>query len=173
MLGTFYLLDHLFNLKFRPKHYIFAIAITFAGILLSPLYFLYTQYDKILHFILPILFGSIVFHMVSKLNIEKKWKLTFVFFIIIGAIGLHEIGEYLLDSFFDLKLQGVFLRNLQGLEKYEILLDRNDDTMIDMSIGLLGAVSYIIFLVLRQNPPLKKKSIVKHSHPKRSILQHS
>ena len=112
--------------------------------MLSPLYYIYSGYDKVLHSILPIMFASIVFHMLSKLKIDLKWKLIFVFFIVIGVVGLHEVGEYWLDWFFDLKLQGVFLRDLQSLEKYKILLDRIDDTMIDMFFGVLGAAVYIL-----------------------------
>ncbi|RZD30737.1 hypothetical protein CXT76_01780, partial [Candidatus Parvarchaeota archaeon] len=93
------------------------------------MYFLYPQYDKFQHLIQPILFSSIIFFMISKLKLELKWKLTFTFFIMVGLLSIFELGEYILDYFFNLKLQGVFLRNLQGLEKYNILMDRNDDTM--------------------------------------------
>jgi len=77
------------------------------------------------------------------LKLKLKWQLFFVFFVVIGSLGIHEIGEYLLDYFFNLKLQGVFLRNLQGLEKYDVLLDRIDDTMIDMSLGIIGTFVYV------------------------------
>jgi len=145
-LVVFYLVDHFFNLDFKDRHYIFIIFIAVTGFLLSPLYFVYPQYDKIQHLILPILFASIVFHMVWKLKLPLKWKLVFVFFIVIGSLGAFEIGEYWLDYFFDLKLQGVFLRDLQGLEKYDILLDRIDDTMIDMGLGVIGSSIYCFYI---------------------------
>lgn len=145
LLVLFYAVDHFFDLDFKDRHYGYIMIIAISGFLLSPFYFIYPQYDKILHFVLPVLFGSIAFHMVDKLPLQRKWKLLFVFFIVIGVVGLHEIGEYFLDVFFDLKLQGVFLRNLQGLEKYDILLDRIDDTMIDMALGVLGAAVYVLF----------------------------
>lgn len=148
LLVLFYLTDHLFNLKFKPRHYAFIIFIALTSFLLSPLYYIYPNYDKILHLVLPILFASIAFHMVSYLELKLKWKLTFVFFVVLGVIGLHEIGEYLLDYFFNLNLQGVFLRDIQGLEKYNILMDRIDDTMIDMSLGVLGAAIYVLSLGL-------------------------
>ncbi len=112
--------------------------------MLSPLYYLYPNYDKILHLILPILFASIVYHMTKRLKLKPKWRLVFVFFVVMGVIGLHEIGEYLLDKIFDWRLQGVFIRNIHGLEKYELLMDPLDDTMIDMSLGVLGAGIYIV-----------------------------
>jgi len=143
LLIFFYLTDHLFNLQFKKKHYLFITLIAVTAFLFSPLYLIYPQYDKIQHFFLPILFASIVFHMVRRLNIEFKWQMVFVFFVVIGVIGLHEIGEYVLDVFFDLRLQGVFLRDLQGLEKYDLLLDRIDDTMMDMFLGVLGSATYV------------------------------
>ena len=144
----FYTFDHFFDVDFKERHYFFIILIAISSFLFSPLYYLYANYDKIQHLILPIMFASIASHMVSKLKLKRKWKLTFVFFIVIGIIGLHEIGEYLLDVFFDLKLQGVFLRDLQGLQKYDILLDRIDDTMIDMALGTLGAGLYTIYCLV-------------------------
>lgn len=142
----FYIVDHFFDIEFKDRHYGFILIIAVSGFLLSPFYYIYPSYDKVLHFILPLLFADISFHMVDKLDIKLRWKLTFVFFIVIGFVGLHEIGEYTLDWFFDLKLQGVFLRNLQSLEKYDILLDRIDDTMIDMILGVLGAAVYCLGL---------------------------
>jgi len=90
--------------------------------------------------------------MVSELKIELKWKMVFTFFIVLGSLGIFEIGEYLLDQFFDLKLQGVFLRSIQGLEKYDILIDRIDDTMIDMVFGVFGATIYAVstFILLKR-----------------------
>ena len=160
LLFLFYAVDHLFDVNFKERHYFFIIFIAVGASMLSPLYFIYPNYDKILHLILPIMFASIVFHMVSNLKMKLRWQLAFVFFVVLGFIGLHEIGEYWLDQFFDLKLQGVFLRNIQGLEKYDILLDRIDDTMIDMSIGVLGAAIYCLSIGFYH----KIKSKIKHTH---------
>lgn len=85
--------------------------------------------------------------MIAKLKLKLKWKLTFVFFTVIGFLALFEIGEYLLDIFFDLKLQGVFLQDIQGLQKFDILLDKIEDTMIDLVLGVLGILSYILFKI--------------------------
>jgi hypothetical protein len=93
--------------------------------------------------------------MISKLKLELKWKLTFTFFIMVGLLSIFELGEYILDYFFNLKLQGVFLRNLQGLEKYNILMDRNDDTMADLGLGIISSLIYVIIgLIFRKKEPL-------------------
>ncbi len=139
----FYTMDHLFDIKFKPRHYFFALFFAVFGALLSYLYFTYPQYDKIQHIIIPMMFGSIVFHMMVPLNLARKWKLVFVFFVVVAAVGLHELGEYTLDQFTDFKLQGVYLRDETGLEKYEVLQEKIDDTMIDMSFGTLGAAIYV------------------------------
>ncbi len=146
LLFVFYLIDHYFDLEFKEIHYLFIITIAISSFLLSPLYYTYPQYDKIQHIFQPIMFASIIFHLVNRLKLKPILKLTFLFFIVIGSLGMFEIGEYALDYFFDLKLQGVFLRNIQGLEKYDILLDRIDDTMIDLSLGVLGTLIYLVVI---------------------------
>jgi len=146
LIAVFYLADHLFDIEFKRIHYVFIIVIAISSFLLSPLYFIYPNYDKVQHLIQPILVSAIAFFMISRLKIRLRWKLTFTFFVVMGILGLHEIGEYLLDYFFDLKMQGVFLRNLQGLEKFDILQDRIDDTMIDMSLGVLGSLVYVLYV---------------------------
>ena len=156
----FYLIDHLFDADFSPVHYVFVVIIDVSSFLLSPLYYIYPNYDKIQHLVQPVLISFVVMHLVSRLKIRIRWKLAFVFFIVIGFIGLHEIGEYVLDYFFDLKLQGVFLRNLQGLEKYDILLDRLDDTMIDMTFGVAGTLIYLFIstiFILRKKFEIRRE----------------
>lgn len=148
VIGAFYVTDHLFDIRFRMYHYAFILIIAIASFLLSPLYFIYPSYDKIQHFAQPIMLCSLIMWLMRPLQIKTRWKLVFIFFISMGFVGLMEIGEYYLDYFFDLKLQGVFLRDLQGIEKYDILLDRIDDTMIDMALGVLGSLTYCIGIVI-------------------------
>lgn len=141
----FYFIDHFFDIRFNIKHYILIIIIAISSLLLSPLYYLYPNYDKVQHFVQPIFICVIVFFMVSKLKLDFKWKLTFTFFIVIGILGLFEIGEYALDHFFDLKLQGVYLRDLHGLDKLNLISDRIDDTMIDLILGVVGSLLFMIY----------------------------
>jgi hypothetical protein len=147
----FYIVDHVWDIRFGKRHYVYIVIIALASFLLSPLYFIYPNYDKIQHFIQPMLVFSITFHMVSKLKLELKWKLAFTFFIIVGILGLFEIGEYTLDHLFDMKLQGVYLRDFRGIEKFNLLVDPIDDTMIDMVFGVFGACLYggFIFIYMR------------------------
>lgn len=140
----FYTVDHFFNVRFKRRHYFYIILIAIFSFLLSPLYFLYPNYDKIQHFIQPMLTCSIIFYMVSKLHLELKWKIVFTFFIVAAILGLFEIGEFTLDSLFDLKLQGVFLRDIHGIEKFHLLMDPLKDTMTDMIFGVIGAGAYCI-----------------------------
>jgi hypothetical protein len=134
-----YAIDNLFKLDLKVHHYLMICGMILSGFLLSNFYYIYPNYDKILHFVQPALLFFIIFYLVSKLDLPYKWELTFTFFIVVALLGLFETGEYALDRLFDLKLQGVFLRGVQGLEKYNIILDRNADTMIDLSLGTLSA----------------------------------
>ena len=140
---AFYTVDLLFKIDFHLRHYIFIVIMVITGFLFSPGYYIYPNYDKILHFILPIMASSMVFFIIDKLNIRLKWKLLFTFSTIVGFLCLFELSEFWLDYFFDLKLQGVFLRGLQGLEKYKLILDPNTDTMIDLMLGTLGSITYV------------------------------
>lgn len=139
----FYFLDHTYDIRFKKRHYIYIFAIVILSFLASPLYFVYPQYDKIQHFIQPMLACSIIFMMINKLNLELKWKIVFTFFIVVAMLGLLEVGEFALDSLFNMKLQGVFLRDVGGLEKFNLLMDPLTDTMIDLVLGVIGTVIYL------------------------------
>ncbi len=141
---SFYVIDEILNLKFRKVHYIFILIIGIGSLFLSPLFFLIPNYDKPQHFFFPILLASMIFYLASKTKLNIRWRLAMVFFIVIGTIGLFEVGEYLGDLLFDLKLQGVFLKASFTSDDFIIIQSRIDDTMIDLLLGMAGTVSYII-----------------------------
>lgn len=147
----FYAIDHWFDIRFKHIHYVFIVIIAVASLLLSPLYFIYPQYDKIQHLAQPILLCSIIYHMVSHIKLELKWRLIFTFFIVISILGMFEMAEYTLDRLFDWKLQGVYLRDITGLNKFEVVSEPIDDTMIDLFFGVTGTCLYAVsvFLYLR------------------------
>jgi len=80
----------------------------------------------------------------------------FTFFIVIGSLSMFEILEYFVDYIFDLKLQGVFLENPAIEGGYQLILHRIDDTMIDMTLGIMGTLIYILSTALYIN---KKKRL--------------
>lgn len=139
---VFYVVDHWFDIRFKKHHYLFIILIGITSFLFSSLYYLNPNYDKLLHFFQPILITSIVFFMVNRLRIDLKWKLVFTFFIVVGLLGLFEMGEYTLDYLFDMKMQGVYIRDMAGLEKFNLVMNEIDDTMIDMFFGVFGTCFY-------------------------------
>lgn len=150
-----YLIDHLFDVRLELKHYIFILIIGVSTIMMSPLYFVYPTYDKLQHFIIPMLLCSIMFFMVNKLKLAMKWKLTFTVLSVVAFLGIFEILEYVLDSFFNWKLQGVYLRDITGLEKFNLLLDPLSDTIIDLSFGILGSSLYAIFGWIRHRRKMR------------------
>ena len=157
-LWVFYLFDHAFEEKFHLKHYFYVIIILIFGILLSPLYFLSSNYDKILHFSLPILGSILIFFVVDKQKISFQWKIVITFMFIVSILAFQEIGEFILDKIWDLKLQGVYLRDISGLEKYQLFLPLNDDTMIDMIFGITGGS---VFAIVKSLAHYYKKRISK------------
>ena len=144
-IGLFYVFDHYFDIKFRWYHYIFILLMIAAGLLLLPVHYQFTEFDKIQHLIMPIFMSSMVFHMVKRLDLELKWKLVFTFFITIGILGLWEMFEYTLDYFFDIKMQGVYIRDALGLEKLNLIMNPLDDTFFDLFLGTFGTCLYAIF----------------------------
>lgn len=153
----FYLIDHFFYVRFEFKHYIFVIIIAVSGILMSHLYFIHPNYDKIQHFANPILICSIVFFMVNRLKLALKWKITFTVLSVIALLGIFEILEYILDLFFNWKLQGVYLRDLSGLEKFNLLLNPLDDTMVDLAFGIFGCSIYALYAWIKYHKYHKMK----------------
>lgn len=142
---VFYMVDHFFDIRLKTLHYAFVIIIAISGLILSPLYYIYPNYDKIQHLIIPVMVYIIILHSLKKQTLKQKWKLVFAFFITVAILGLFEVGEYALDYLFDLKLQGVYIRDIQGLEKLNLVVERIDDTMIDLSLGILGTSIYSLF----------------------------
>lgn len=146
LLLLFYLADHLFDLDFERKHYFFIILIAVISFPLGWIYFLYLDFDKWMHFLMPIMISSIIFYMVSKLKIPLKWKLVFTFFIVVGILGIFEIGEYFLDTFFDFRLQGIYIYASQT--EYYLHQTKIDDTMMDMILGVAGSAVYLVYTAL-------------------------
>ncbi len=139
----FHFINYFFKLGFKTKHYLILILISTAGILFSPLYFISPDYDKILHFIIPVLLGVLVFFLINKTELKFSTKLMITFAFMISLLALFEIGEYSLDQIFSWKLQGVYLRDYTGITKLKIIQDKNDDTMIDLILGTIGSLIFI------------------------------
>lgn len=148
-LALFYIGDRIYGIHFKDRHYLFFIAIVCMGVLASPLYYIYPVYDKWQHFLMPVLVASMVYHMTDKLNLERKWKIWYTFYIVVAIVGLWELAEYSIDQFFDFKLQGVYARDDSGLIKTHAIQEPIDDTMLDMFLGVLGASVYGIYKGLR------------------------
>ncbi len=143
-LTLFYLADKIFSLEFKKHHYFILFFMATAGILLSPVYFIYPYYDKTLHFFFPFLGSFLIFYLINKLDIDFKTKVFFTFTIIITLITFEEIVEFILDTLFNLKLQGVFLgerilfENVP-IDRLIVVHDRITDTMLNLILGTIGA----------------------------------
>jgi len=138
----FYLADRSFEINFKKRHYLFIYIMAIVGISLSVLYFKLPYYDKIQHFFFPMMSASIAYFVIlKKLKLSKFWRLTFVFFVIVGSLSIFELLEYFLDILFNWKLQGVFLESPAGT--FTEVLGRLDDTMIDIGLGVLGVLIYV------------------------------
>ena len=93
---------------------------------------------------MPVIGSIIVFFIINKSKIEFKWKLLITLTSMVFILTILEIGEYLFDIFWDFKLQGVYLRDIAGLEKYDLVLGENDDTMVDLILGTVSSLFFIL-----------------------------
>ena len=145
----FKLADTSFDIHFNRRHYFFIIFMSVFAAFFSFLYFRVLYVDKFQHLFFPMMIGSVIYHMVKKLRLPVKYSLTFTFFIVIGISGIFEVIEYFLDFIFDWKLQGVYFLNNESQGGYQLILNKIDDTMIDIGLAIIGMGFYIgsIFLI--------------------------
>lgn len=140
----FYIMDLWLNLGFKIRHYAIFIATAVTGIIFSPFYFMFSNYDKALHLIIPIFLSTLIFFLLDKVKIKFSTKILLTSAVMVAILSVFEIGEYVLDQLFDFKLQGVYFRDMSGVAKLNIILDKNDDTMIDMLFGTSGALIFVL-----------------------------
>ena len=134
----------MFKIEFELWHYYIILAILAFGILFAQLYSIYIIYDKILHFIMPILGSFLVYHIVDKKNLTLQWKLLITFMFMMSFLAIHEIGEYIMDQLWNMNLQGVYIRDITGIEKLNMVVSQIDDTMIDLILGMLGSFIFAV-----------------------------
>ena len=145
-------IDRSFKLQFPERFYIYIFIIFIFGTIIGEgmppfgLYFRDIYYDKILHFISPIMFSGIIFYILDRLDITLKWKLLMTVGLAFGILGLFEIGEYLSDYFFGTIHQGVYIAQFAQAVKYQIKTQALDDTMRDLIFGLLGSVTFAAYI---------------------------
>lgn len=139
---------------FTETHFSLSIIALFAHIFGENIfwfYYTYPHYDKVLHFLNPLIFTYIV----SDSNLLKNRKFLAIF-IVLGVVGLMEISEYVVDIFSDAYMQGVLLKN-QG----SIYMTPLDDTMVDMIFGTFSSIlGYVVYVL--KTKYLKKLKIKKN-----------
>lgn len=140
----FYTIDLWLELEFKIRHYFIFSIVAVTGIIFSPLYYISPNYDKLLHLVDPIFLSALVFFLLDSVKIKYSTKIMLTFAVMVASLSIFEMSEYLLDQAFDLKLQGVYLRDLSGVAKLNIILDKNDDTMLDMILGTVGALTFVL-----------------------------
>ncbi len=143
---VFFLIDSLFKLKFRNRHYIILIIIITTGILLNPLYEVYPVYDKILHFITPILFCIVIFYLVNKLKeIPISTKIFLTLSIVISLLAVWEIIEFAIEELLGFRMQGVYIKDMSLIPELKLVMGKHNDTMMDLIMGTLGTIAFSIW----------------------------
>jgi hypothetical protein len=94
-------------------------------------------YDKFLHFFTPFLIACITYDFYAQTAVTKKTLTSFI--IVSGLLLSFEFFDYILDfySFFQFNTRGVYSGS------GTMLMSPAQDTIFDLFIGLLAAVSAI------------------------------
>ncbi|MEK6934543.1 MAG: hypothetical protein AABW46_01565 [Nanoarchaeota archaeon] len=151
VLFLFHYVDHVYKFDFPLKYYFYLFLIMVFGSIIGAglppfgFYYRWELYDKFLHFVSPVLLCSIVFFIINKLDITLKWKFLLTVSIVMGILALFELSEFAGDLLFDFKLQGVYIFDLINREKVESILNPHMDTMLDLGLGFLGCLSYVVY----------------------------
>lgn len=128
--------DKKYNWNIREHYYSFIILAVYLNIFgdnFFRFYYYFPNYDKFLHFFVPLGFTFIL------ANILKQKSLSIL--VMMGLNNILEIVEYLMDRLFKTTTQGVFIRT-----KHMMIVSPLTDTMIDLIIALLGSVcGYFIY----------------------------
>lgn len=103
------------------------------------LYNRFFYYDKILHFFNPFLISFIIIYRLKD-NGLTKYTYFFTVLIVVGIGGIAEIYEWVNDIFLNNFMQGVV--DVQ----YRLLMDRMQDTMLDLIFNLIGSVSSCLII---------------------------
>ena len=143
----FYLADYFMGWEFNIWHYLAFFIMVIQGVLLMPLYFMGTSIDKYQHFIFPILTCFLIYHIIRKMDLSRNDKLWITLTILISTITLFEIYEYLADYFWNVKFQGVYAGSWVE-QRFELIMPRIDDTMVDLMIGIAGGITFVIGKIL-------------------------
>jgi hypothetical protein len=142
---VFFIIDTLLKLHFSNRHYIIFLIIATTGILFSPLYTIYSWYDKSLHIITPILFCILIFYLINKLkNIPLSIKIFLVVSVVVALLAFWEVIEFAIEETLGYPMQGVYIRDISPIPSLKLVMDKNDDTMVDLIFGVLGTISFAI-----------------------------
>jgi hypothetical protein len=139
----------IFKLKQIDEKYLLFINILLWLNLAGELYIYYFSplpFDKVLHISAGFFLAAIVYHYYLQNSTLKK---DAIFLTVLGMLGLWEIYEYTMDTFFSFQLQGVITNGVW-------IQSQINDTMMDLIWGSIGALIYLIFKKEKINESIKR-----------------
>ena len=121
-------------------------------------YFFYNSipfFDKIVHFISPLIICNLIYHLFKKKIKNKKMLILFCIVSFITISVIWEIAEYGFDGLVSSNMQGVYFTKGEFFgvyeRQYEPVQSEIDDTMTDLIFGFLGACIFGIYSVFKKN----------------------
>ena len=124
------------------------------GELVFEFYYNYAFYDKILHFIDPIIISIFIYNLAKPYIKNKKFAVMFSIFTVISLGAAWEIIEYGFDNTFGTMMQGTYILeedHFFSLTKRTEVFDKLKDTMGDMLSNILGVLTFAIGFYLYSN----------------------
>ena len=121
-------------------------------------YFFYNLipfFDKIVHFISPLIICNLIYYLFKKKIKNKKMLILFCIVSFITVSVIWEIAEYGFDGLVNSNMQGVYFTKGEFFgvyeRQYEPVQSEIDDTMTDLIFGFLGACIFGIYSVFKKN----------------------
>lgn len=168
-LATFFIF--IFKKSKIPLKIYFFLALLIILAVLGDFYFYnnIASFDKIIHFLSPLIICSLIFHLAKNKIKDKKILILFCIAVFMTVSVIWEITEYGLDNLVDSKMQGVYFQEGKFFDLYErqqiMVQSEIDDTMSDLIFNFLGSLAFgaIYFFInkIRQIKKVKRKDLKK------------
>lgn len=136
---------------------VFIILMHLFGEVYFELFYVFPNYDKILHLINPILLSILIYSILKSKGKDNYRRILATILILLILTILWELLEFALDQIFGSYMQGVHLKTGKGIFSSQDgnikVMNRTTDTILDSIISLFGIFISWIFLVLFTRKP--------------------
>jgi hypothetical protein len=145
LIFMFYIIDRVFLINFTMTHYLYLVFVGFGGVLFGYLQSEVMYLDKFFHFFSAMMLTSVTYYFSKKMKFRNPLVVSILLSLFV--IFAYEFYEYVLDLFFLTSYRGSY--NVVDGKIVEVL-SGSVDTFLDMVIGGIGVLCYVILRLLKK-----------------------